>query len=54
MAQAGFESATIAKYLTRMSLNYIQKASSTDIDNIMENFLSKEQWEIKKRDWDLL
>lgn len=51
---AGFEAGAIARYLTRMGLNYIQKASAVDVDRIMDGFLTSEEWAQKKQDWDLL
>lgn len=50
----GFEAGTVARYLTRMALNYVQKAQQVDIDAIMSKFLDEEEWKNKKIEWDLM
>eukprot|EP00703_Trepomonas_sp_PC1_P004546 JAP92060.1 Hypothetical protein TPC1_16115 [Trepomonas sp. PC1] len=50
----GFDSGTIARYLTRIALAYIQKATQQDIENVMTNFLTDYEWQIKKGQWELL
>ncbi|CAL6087611.1 Conserved_hypothetical protein [Hexamita inflata] len=50
----GFDSGTIAKYLTRIALAYVQKAPADDVEKMMTQFLTPKEWAEKKKHWDLL